>query len=304
MKDRSDQSSPRVSVIIPNYNHGAFLSARIESVLNQSFQDFEIILLDDCSADNSKDVIAKYSAHPKVAQVILNEANSGSGFKQWKKGIELARGELVWIAESDDISADNFLETMVAELDRQKDLAIIFCKSAIIDDKGNRLRDYEFSFDGNINSQKSWVVSGKEFCARYFCRYNVLVNASSVMFRRELYLKTGGVKTEFRICSDWLLWWDMLAYGNIAFLPDVLNYYRLHHHNTSAKWESELAVVYEYCLAHWPAGTDKNSFRTHIVDYASKMYAKRKPNHAWTVSRTAGFFIALQLWFRAKVWKK
>ena len=90
---------PKVSVIIPNYNHAQFLEQRVESVLNQTFQDFEIIFLDDASTDNSKEVFSKYSNHPKISHVIFNETNSGSPFKQWNKGFGLSTGEYIWIAE-------------------------------------------------------------------------------------------------------------------------------------------------------------------------------------------------------------
>src|SRR6187549_2432119 len=91
-----------VSVIIPNYNHAKFLRQRLESVLNQSFRDFEVIILDDCSTDESFQVIEDYRAHPKVSHIVFNKENTGSTFIQWKKGIELAKGEWIWIAESDD----------------------------------------------------------------------------------------------------------------------------------------------------------------------------------------------------------
>jgi len=96
----------KVSVIIPNYNHAQFLERRIESVLNQSIQDVEIILLDDCSTDNSRDVIERYRDNVRVSHIEYNDTNGGSAFKQWRKGVGLAVGEWVWIAESDDW-ADN-----------------------------------------------------------------------------------------------------------------------------------------------------------------------------------------------------
>ena len=81
---------PFFSVIIPNYNHSAYLDERIQSILNQSFQDFEIIILDDCSTDNSIEIIEKYRNEPKVSHIILNSQNSGSTFIQWNKGFEYA----------------------------------------------------------------------------------------------------------------------------------------------------------------------------------------------------------------------
>ena len=102
-----------VTVIIPNFNHARFLDERIRSVLNQTYQDFEVMILDDCSTDNSLEVINRYKNHPKVTQIVVNEQNSGSPFKQWQKGISMAKGELIWIAESDDSCEPTFLETLV-----------------------------------------------------------------------------------------------------------------------------------------------------------------------------------------------
>ena len=104
----ANTSNPKVSIVVPNYNHARFLPRRIDSILGQSFQDFELILLDDCSADDSRSILSKYADDPRV-RIEFNEVNSGSSFKQWNKGVRLAHGEYVWIAESDDY-ADNDVE--------------------------------------------------------------------------------------------------------------------------------------------------------------------------------------------------
>src|SRR5436190_2458977 len=92
---------PRVSVIVPNYNHAPFLERRIESVLRQTFQDYELLIMDDASTDSSPDIIARYGKLPKV-RILLNDRNSGSPFHQWNKGVNEAKGDFIWIAESDD----------------------------------------------------------------------------------------------------------------------------------------------------------------------------------------------------------
>ena len=85
--DRYTKNIPIVSIIVPNYNYARFLDIRMESILNQTFQDFEIILLDDHSTDNSVEIIEKYRNNPKVSYIDINKENSGSPFRQWKKGI-------------------------------------------------------------------------------------------------------------------------------------------------------------------------------------------------------------------------
>src|ERR1700738_1634065 len=109
---------PRVSVIVPNYNHARFLRRRMESVLRQTYRDFEVILLDDCSTDESRSILSEYAGDPRV-RLEFNEKNSGSPFKQWNKGVALASGEYGWIAESDDYADERLLERLVAVLDHE-----------------------------------------------------------------------------------------------------------------------------------------------------------------------------------------
>src|SRR5712671_345349 len=118
----SNTPEPTVSVIIPNYNHARFLRQRVDSVLGQTFQDFELILLDDCSTDERQSIIPENAADPRV-RMEFNEKNSGSTFKQWNKGVRLARGEYVWIAESDDYAEPQLLEKLVSRLNAEPSVA-------------------------------------------------------------------------------------------------------------------------------------------------------------------------------------
>ncbi|MEG1485647.1 MAG: glycosyltransferase family 2 protein, partial [Bacteroidales bacterium] len=118
-----------VSIIIPSYNHALYLQERIESILNQSFQNFEMIILDDKSPDDSHKIIKKYENHPKVSHCIINKKNSGSTFSQWNKGLELAKGELIWIAESDDIADHEFLATLVPQFEKNPQLVLAYSQS-------------------------------------------------------------------------------------------------------------------------------------------------------------------------------
>ena len=106
--------SPLVSVIVPNFNHARFLSQRIDSILGQSYKNIELLLLDDASTDDSMTVIEHYHAtHPSLVRVLRNEFNSGNVFRQWRKGIAAANGDLIWICESDDFAEPDFLERLV-----------------------------------------------------------------------------------------------------------------------------------------------------------------------------------------------
>src|SRR5207244_11579699 len=107
---------PKVTVVIPSYNHGRFLAARLDSVLNQTYRDFEVLFLDDASTDDSLDVFARYRDRAQVRSTV-NKVNGGSVFRQWNRGVRAARGAYVWLAESDDVAEPTFLETLVPLLD-------------------------------------------------------------------------------------------------------------------------------------------------------------------------------------------
>lgn len=115
MKESSQ--SPLVSIIVPNYNHAAFLSERLRSILSQTFQNFELIVLDDASTDDSLAVIREQlQDHPHL--VFCNATNSGQPCSQWLSGIKKASGRYIWIAESDDSCSPKFLERMVSHLEQ------------------------------------------------------------------------------------------------------------------------------------------------------------------------------------------
>ena len=121
-------SVPKVTVVIPSYNHARFLQQRVNSVLRQTYKDFELIILDDCSSDESRSILSSYAADPRI-KIEFNTTNSGSVFKQWNKGVKLGRGEYVWIAESDDYADQNMLERLVTVLEIDSSTVFAYCRS-------------------------------------------------------------------------------------------------------------------------------------------------------------------------------
>ena len=218
-----------VSVIIPNYNHALFLNQRIDSVLNQTFQDFELIILDDCSTDNSKEVIEQYRNHPKISAIVYNEQNSGSTFKQWQKGIELAKGEFIWIAESDDFSSSTFLEKVYSYIVSNK-IRIAFSDSIMVDgskiteEKGSFLLPQLIPF---VNWQESQIFPFGETSANYFSQTCLIYNASSVIFHKSLiqYLVHS---LPYKLVGDMAFWANIALKENIGFVAEGLNYFRTH----------------------------------------------------------------------------
>ena len=224
--------SPLVSVIIPIYNHEKFLKERIDSVLNQTFQDFELIILDDLSPDNSQEIIESYRAHPKVSQIIYNEKNSGSTFFQWNKAVlSIAKGEFIWIAESDDVADPKFLETLVPMLQQNSEVVLAYSQSAKMDSEGKITGSWsEWTQDlveGNYFND-SFQMNGQEYIEKFLIHKNTIPNASAVLFRRKTYAEIGGAVVDMKTNGDWGLWFKMLMEGDINYSSKIMNNFRYH----------------------------------------------------------------------------
>lgn len=221
----------KVSVIIPNYNHSLFLEERIESILNQTFRNIEVFILDDCSTDSSREIIEKYRKHPLVKEIIYNKTNSGSTFKQWKKGIEKTKGDWIWIAESDDVALPDFLEVLTSKIDN--DTGLIYCRSNLINEGGESVRLYGFSSMPDPEVYKdfgmNFTTEGYDFVKRFMLDMNAIPNASAVIFKRELVQDSVFESTgKTRLFGDWLFWLHLLRRTKISFINMALNDFRFH----------------------------------------------------------------------------
>jgi glycosyltransferase involved in cell wall biosynthesis len=200
----------------------------MDSVLAQKYQDFEIIILDDCSKDESKFIIEEYRPNPKVSAIVYNEVNSGSPFKQWKKGIDLAKGTWIWIAESDDWADENFLNALMSK--RKEGVGLIYCRSyQVINDI---TRDY-FWPDG-LDTQRwksDFFNSGKSEVRDYLLYRNTIPNASACLFKKSV-IEIDDIVLNMKYCGDWLVWVKTLLQTDLYFVSTPLNYYRMHAETT------------------------------------------------------------------------
>jgi glycosyltransferase involved in cell wall biosynthesis len=215
----------KVSVIIPNYNHALYLEQRILSILDQTFRDFELILLDDCSTDRSIEIISRYRTHPKVSKIIINKTNSGSTFKQWQKGISEAQGEYIWIAESDDFAHKLLLETLVKQLESHPQVGIAYSQSYRVDESSNIVCSCKDIYP-SIACGK--VHKGEDVLLNYMAGANLIPNASAVVFRKAIAGQINTRYTQFRFAGDWWFWCEMLLRSDLIHVCEELNYFRFH----------------------------------------------------------------------------
>ena len=243
--------SPKVSVIIPNYNHARYLPQRIESVLNQTFQDIEVILMDDCSPDDSRSIIAAYAASDARIRVVLNEQNSGSTFKQWNKGIALAKGQYVWLAESDDYAHLELLSELVVCLDAYPKAGLAYCDSISVDEAGKPLQEWKHVFCQSLQTdlwEQEFALPGLDFIRRFMVRFNAIPNASAVLLRRAVLQQVGPANENTRLAGDWLYWVTVLAQSDIAYVPHPYNFFRTHTNNVRSQTATNGILLEETSL--------------------------------------------------------
>ncbi|ACK51637.1 glycosyl transferase family 2 [Methylocella silvestris BL2] len=217
---------PTISTIIPNYNHGRYLDERIGSILAQTLPPDEIIFLDDASDDESLAIAQLWQAKSRVPfTIIAAEANSGSPFKQWAKGVLEARCDLVSIAESDDSSAPRFLERMVASF-RNPNVVLAYSDSETIGTEGETLASSCRFYTDTLDETKwrsGYVEDGAREIATTLAVKNTIPNVSAVLFQRAALCGVLETIQGFRYCGDWAAYVACLRQGAIAFCPEALN---------------------------------------------------------------------------------
>ncbi len=288
--------NPKVSIIVPNYNHAKYLSERFQSIINQTFSDYELIVLDDCSSDDSLLILQQWiEKFIQPTRLIVNEKNSGSPFHQWNLGVSKARGQYIWIAESDDACAPTLLAENVKMLDSNPQVGIAFCQSILVDEKSERLHsfneNYTFTFKTDRWKQ-SFVNTGRKECTQYLIHHNTLPNASGILFRKEAYQQAGGGDPKFKLNGDWMLYARILTHWDLAYQAHELNYFRVHTQTQRQKANKE-AYAYKEIIE--------------IQDYIHKTFndidqkvffkARKEVSHWWI-----GSLYRQNLW-RRKYWK-
>ena len=211
---------PKVSVIIPSYNHEKYIAEAIQSVLDQTFQDFEIVIVDDGSADSTVNEIKKFR-DPRIRLFTLKK-NQGAAVAA-KKCIAEAKGEYIAMLSSDDIFLQDKLEKQVKFLDMRQDIGAVFTYAHIIDEDGNEFRD-ENNFYLHIFNQPN--KSRFEWLNYFFYKMNCLCHPS-VLIPKKIYDEIGYYDLRFAQLPDFDLWIRLCMKSDIYILPEKLIKYRI-----------------------------------------------------------------------------
>jgi len=270
--------NPLVSVIVPNFNHAIYLKERLDSIYNQTYKNYEVILLDDCSTDNSRNILTEYQIkHQKYTRCIFNDINSGVPFIQWDKGMANAQGDLIWIAESDDYCDSDFLDKMVQHF-QHDGVMLAFSRSIFVKD-GKKIggTDTYLADLPRFPTEKSFYMTGSVAVKKAFVYKNIIPNVSSAMFRNtgEFLPEEKNIWEKLKLCGDWIFYLNMIRGGVLAYVQDTTNYYRVHEKSTSLKiqhentYYKEYQIVAEFIVQHFRV--DINKFKT-VKDILIKHY--------------------------------
>ena len=241
---------PHVSVVVPNYNHAAFLKERLQSIVHQTYQDFELILLDDSSTDDSCVQLEAWVLKRVGTRLLRNVRNSGSAFGQWQKGFSLAQGSMVWIAEADDSCDPRFLENLVPEFD-DRNVFLGYVKSVPIDYQGAKLGDYDELYLNRINPGrwlKDYRATDNEEANQGLGIANCIPNVSSVLIRTfQPEAEFFSIQTGMKICGDWLFYLRAMRGGMVSYCAKPLNMHRRHQRSVTVGTEGTQKYFSEFC---------------------------------------------------------
>lgn len=254
-KQESGEETLKVSVIVPCYNHAAYLQQRLDSIYQQDYSHYEVILLDDCSSDDSREILTHYQQrYPDKTQCSFNQVNSGGVFKQWARGFDLAKGDLIWIAESDDYCSPDFLSELVRAF-RNPAVKIAFCRTLFVASIRDRervvWRSEDYLRDQGLRIWRHrFVASAQALTEKAWGAKNVIPNVSAAVFRhpRDLPLLQDPAWQSMRLCGDWVFYLALARGGLVAYSPEASNFYRQHPTNTSVNAQKESIYYREHFL--------------------------------------------------------
>ncbi|MBD5395930.1 MAG: glycosyltransferase [Lachnospiraceae bacterium] len=200
-----------VSVIMPSYNKEKYIAASIESVLNQTFKDFELIIIDDASIDSSVDIIKRY--HDSRIRFYQNDENMGIA-RSRNKAIELAKGKYIALLDADDLCTELRLEKEVSFLDNHSDIDVVFGSFQEIDEN-NVVKETYFT-----------PLKNPQFIKARLMVQDVIPNGSC-MYRKD-FIDHNNIRYRdgYLGMDDYLFWVECSLHGRITGLPDIFLYWR------------------------------------------------------------------------------
>ena len=277
----------KISVVLPNYNYSKYLKNRIRSILKQTFPIYELIILDDNSNDDSIKIIESEIKKIKEIRPELNvrfiksEKNSGKAIAQWKKGLELATGDFVWIAEADDLSKKHFLEEAMKGL-KDPGVVLSYTESAAINSHGLMIvPNLRWSRDKEKTGhyKKNYVNDGEKEIEEIMAIRCTIPNVSAAVFKNDKkYLKYLDEALKYTQVGDWYFYAKILENGKISYNRKSLNKFRLHSGSKTAE-SKKTRTHYDEILEMHKIFKNKYKLSDWVLDKIEREEARVRAKH-------------------------
>ena len=216
--------TPKISVCVPTHNRARFIAGAIESVLAQTFADFEVVVFDDGSTDDTEGVVARFD-DPRIRYFRVDR-NVGIAASR-NRCLEIARGRYIGWLDSDDEYMPEMLATQSAVLERHANVGLAHAGYEVMDASGGRLPDWRWPFSVDVIED-----GAAAFAELAISNY---VTAPTVLVRRECHDRAGSYAPEIgRTSTDWDMWLRLALQGDVAFTATPLAKYRFHDSSISA----------------------------------------------------------------------
>ncbi|NRS90157.1 glycosyltransferase involved in cell wall biosynthesis [Flavobacterium sp. 7E] len=245
-------SKPLVSIVFTSYNHQEYLRQALDSLVNQSYPNIEIIIIDDCSTDGSQAILKEYEHYNNI-NLKLQTKNSGSYVKASNLGASFARGEYILFAQCDDFAEPNQIEILLKAFDDNPSVGVVFSRSNLVDEKGVTFAD---DFHGREKKFKKAVITKgfiqaeqmKEFLS-FSC---VIPNLSAALIKRNLFEEINGLSEQYLVVADWEFWLDLSEKTNFYYENKPLNNFRQHATTirSSVKMKTQIVEIYKMFYNH------------------------------------------------------
>ncbi|MCS6934631.1 MAG: glycosyltransferase family 2 protein [Chitinophagales bacterium] len=223
-------SKPLFSVLIANYNNGEFLRDAIQSIEQQTYRNWEIVLVDDGSNDNSKDILTQYSKHDKI-KVYYNDRNYGCGYKK-RRCVELAEGEIAGFLDADDALTPDALEKMVKAHSAHTNASLVYSKTMVCDIHLNILD--RSNYQKPLSPGKTYLESPVSIVSHF------------VTFKVDYYKRTPGINPNYLRAVDQDLYFKLEEVGDLVFIDEWLYMYRQKPNSISQKGNRMKARTWEF----------------------------------------------------------
>lgn len=212
-------NQPLVSICIPAYNSAEYIKDTVESLLRQTYTNIEVVVADDCSKDNTCEILE--SIEDSRLKIHRNEKNLGM-VGNWNNCLRLGSGEFLKLVCADDMLDSNAIEKEVT--------ALITHPTAVMVESDTRLVDNDNKPKGAYHRyHKSGLVNGKEVARKALIFKNYFGAPVNNMFRRDVFLKTGGFDERFTFILDFDLWVNLALQGDVFIIHELLNSFRVRH---------------------------------------------------------------------------